>query len=164
MKSQRDCQTDSRLFAATTPHPTPQALHVSVARSKTSCRRMTCRAYRPYRGSRIGRTSNRRLSLPMPPIRQSSCGSVQSFRRDFLERPLCGGLGNIRCACFPCCICRGFGIMLAVKKMCDHFKEERIMAMPQRDDTILRRSTSYGGRVEEIKRLELPSRICFGLR
>lgn len=28
------------------------------------------------------------------------------------------------------------------------------MAMPQRDETILRRSTSYGGRVEEIKRLD----------
>ena len=28
------------------------------------------------------------------------------------------------------------------------------MAMPQRDETILRRSTSYGGQVEEIKRLD----------
>ena len=30
------------------------------------------------------------------------------------------------------------------------------MTMPQRDETILRRSTSYGGRVEEIKRLGAP--------
>ena len=37
------------------------------------------------------------------------------------------------------------------------------MAMPQRDNAIRRRSASYGGQVEEIKRLEPPTHICFGV-
>ena len=36
------------------------------------------------------------------------------------------------------------------------------MAMPQRDNVIRRRSLSYGGQVEEIKRLEQLSRTRFG--
>jgi len=41
-------------------------------------------------------------------------------------------------------------------------EQEAIMAMPQRDNVIRRRSASYGGQVEEIKRLEPPPRIRFG--
>ena len=36
------------------------------------------------------------------------------------------------------------------------------MALPQRDNAIRRRSASYGGHVEEIKRLAPPPRIRFG--